>query len=178
MQRFIFLLGLVAFAARADVRLPAIFSDHMVLQRGAVAPFWGWADSGETVTVQFAGQSKTTTTDKKGKWMVRLDAIKDATVKGVLSVKGKNTITIKDVLVGEVWVASGQSNMAMTGGRCKNVEEEVVAAKFPQIRMFITRWFVHLAPDIPVVYRSLAQREDPIVHGDINKLPLSGFIGM
>ena len=59
MHRLIFLLGLVAFAARADVKLPAIFSDHMVLQRGAVSPVWGWADAREKVTVQFAGQSKT-----------------------------------------------------------------------------------------------------------------------
>ena len=61
MHRYIFLLGLVAIVARADVKLPAIFSDHMVLQRGAVAPVWGWADTGEKVTVQFAGQSKTAT---------------------------------------------------------------------------------------------------------------------
>ncbi|MCH2379613.1 MAG: sialate O-acetylesterase, partial [Pedosphaera sp.] len=107
MQRFIFLLGLVAFAAWADVKLPAIFSDHMVLQRGAVAPLWGWADAGEKVTVQFAGQTKTATAGKNGKWTVRLDAINDATVNGVLTVKGNNTLTIKDVLVGEVWVASG-----------------------------------------------------------------------
>jgi len=103
MHRLIFLLGLVAFAARADVKLPAIFSDHMVLQRGAVAPVWGWADAGETVRVQFAGQTKTATANQNGKWMVRLDAINDATVEGVLTVKGKNSLTIKDVLVGEVW---------------------------------------------------------------------------
>ena len=120
MQRFIFLLGFVAFAARADVKLPAVFSDHMVLQRGNVAPVWGWADSGEKVIVQFAVQTKTATAGKHGKWMVRLDAINDATVKGSLTVKGNNTLIIKDVLVGEVWLASGQSNMAMTVGRCRD----------------------------------------------------------
>ena len=71
MHRLIFLLGLVAFAARADVKLPAIVSDHMVLQRGTVAPVWGWADAGEKVAVQLSGQSKTATapdtTIKSGK---------------------------------------------------------------------------------------------------------------
>ena len=106
---------------------------------GNVAPIWGWAEPGEKVTVQFAGQTKSATAGDDGKWMVRLDAIKDATVKGELSVKGKNTLTIKDVLVGEVWVASGQSNMAMPVGRCLNADEEAAAAKYPQIRMFITK---------------------------------------
>ena len=146
MHRLIFLLGLVAFAARADVKLPAIFSDHMVLQRGAVAPVWGWADAGETVTVKFAGQSKTAITGKSGKWMVRLDAINDATVKGALTVIGNNTLTIKDVLVGEVWLASGQSNMAMTVGRCRDAEQEKAAAKFPAIRMFTTQRRANLEP--------------------------------
>ncbi|MBC8325332.1 MAG: sialate O-acetylesterase [Verrucomicrobia subdivision 3 bacterium] len=148
MHRCIFLLGLVAFAARADVKLPAIFSDHMVLQRGAVAPIWGWADAGETVTVQFAGQSKIATADKHGQWRVRLDAINDATVKGALTVKGNNTLTIKDVLVGEVWLASGQSNMAMTVGRCRDAAKEKAAAKFPAIRMFTTQRSAHLEPQI------------------------------
>jgi len=141
------LLGLfAALAVQADVRLPTVFSDHMVLQRSNVAPVWGWAEPGEKVTVQFAGQRKSATAGKDGKWMVRLDAIKDVTVKGELSVKGKNTLTIKDVLVGEVWVASGQSNMAMTVGRCLNADQEAAAAKYPQIRMFITKRNAQLKP--------------------------------
>jgi len=141
------LLGLfAALAVQADVRLPTVFSDHMVLQRSNVAPVWGWAEPGEKVTVQFAGQRKSATAGKDGKWMVRLDAIKDVTVKGELSVKGKNTLTIKDVLVGEVWVASGQSNMAMQVGRCLNADQEAAAAKFPQIRMFITKRNAQLKP--------------------------------
>jgi len=141
------LLGLVAaINLLADVKLPVVFSDHMVLQRGNVAPVWGWADEGEKVTVQFAGQTKTATAGKHGKWMVRLDAINDATVKGSLTVKGKNTLTIKNVLVGEVWVASGQSNMAMTVGRCRDAQQEKEAAKFPNIRMFTTQRRAHLDP--------------------------------
>ncbi len=146
MHRFFFLIGFVAFSIKAEVRLPAVFSEHMVLQRSNVAPIWGWAEPGEKVTVQFAGQTKSATAGDNGKWMVRLDAIKDVTVKGELSVKGKNTLTIKDVLVGEVWVASGQSNMAMPVGRCLNADEEAAAAKFPQIRMFITKRNAQLKP--------------------------------
>ncbi|SVB59411.1 uncharacterized protein METZ01_LOCUS212265, partial [marine metagenome] len=141
------LLGLfAALALQAEVKLPAVFSDHMVLQRSNVAPVWGWAEPGEKVTVQFGGQTKSATASKDGKWMVRLDAIKDVTVKGELSVKGKNTLTIKDVLVGEVWVASGQSNMAMQVGHCLNADEEAAAAKYPQIRMFITKRNAQLKP--------------------------------
>ena len=146
MHRFFFLLGFVAFAVKADVKLPAVFSDHMVLQRGNVAPVWGWADAGEKVTVRFGGQTKSVIVGKNGKWLVRLDAINDAKVKGVLNVAGNNALIIKDVLVGEVWVASGQSNMAMNVGRCLNADAEAAAAKYPQIRMFITKRNAQLKP--------------------------------
>jgi sialate O-acetylesterase len=122
-------------AVHADVRLPAIFSDHMVLQRDVAIPVWGWADPGEDVTVSFAGQTQSVRAGADGKWSVKL------TPAGVgepatFTVKGKNTITINDVLVGEVWLGSGQSNMAMTVNRAQNFEQEQAAAKFPQIRMF------------------------------------------
>ncbi|SVD10699.1 uncharacterized protein METZ01_LOCUS363553, partial [marine metagenome] len=91
MYRFFFLLGFVAFAVKADVKLPTVFSDHMVLQRGNVAPVWGWAEPGEKVTVRFGGQTKSVIAGKNGEWLVRLDAIKDVTGKGELRVKGKNT---------------------------------------------------------------------------------------
>ena len=148
MYRFVILIGFITLVSKAEVKLPAVFSDHMVLQRNNVAPIWGWAEPGEKVTVQFSGQTKSATAGDNGKWMVRLDAIKDVTVKGELSVKGKNTLTVKDVLVGEVWVASGQSNMAMPVGRCLNADEEAAAAKFPQIRMFITKRNAQLKPQV------------------------------
>ena len=141
------LLGLfVALTLQADVRLPAVFSDHMVLQRGNVAPVWGWAEPGEKVMVQFAGQTKSATAGDDGKWMVRLDAINNTKVTGELKVSGRNTVIVKDVLVGEVWVASGQSNMAMTVGRCLNADQEAAAAKYPQIRMFISKRNAQLKP--------------------------------
>jgi sialate O-acetylesterase len=119
----------------ADVKLPAIFSDHMVLQAGVAVPVWGWADPGEEVSVSVAGQTKTTKADKTGKWMVKLGKLKSGDAV-TLTVKGKNSITIADVLVGEVWLGSGQSNMAMTVNRAKNFAQEQAAATFPKIRMF------------------------------------------
>jgi len=146
MYRLVIFAAFMALVAHAEIKLPAIFSDHMVLQRGNVAPIWGWAEPGEKVTVQFAGQTKSTTAGKAGKWMMRLDAINDAKVTGELKVIGNNIITVRDVLIGEVWVASGQSNMAMAVGRCLNADQEATAAKYPQIRMFITKRNAQLKP--------------------------------
>ena len=97
--------------ARADVTLPSIIGDGMVLQRDMPAPIWGWADAGEKVTVSFAGQTKSVNADDNGKWMVELDAMKANTSEQTLTVKGNNTVTLGEVMVGEVWICSGQSNM-------------------------------------------------------------------
>lgn len=127
--------SVVPFAARADVRLPAVISDHMVLQQDIAAPIWGWADNGEEVTVSIAGQSKSVKADADGKWMVKLDKLTTGGPHELL-VKGKNTLKIADVLIGEVWLGSGQSNMAMTVSRSKDFEAEQAAANLPNIRMF------------------------------------------
>ena len=125
--------GLVSLAA-ADVKLPAVFGDHMVVQCDAPVPVWGWADPGEKVTVTLGGQSKTATADSAGKWSVKLDAL-SAGGPHVLKVQGKNTLERGDVLVGEVWLCSGQSNMAWTVASSANKEAEIAAANFPKIRM-------------------------------------------
>ena len=121
--------------ASADVKLPAIFGDHMVLQQQRTVPVWGWADAGEKVTVTIGGQSKSTTAGKDGKWRVDLGKLSSSKPL-TMTVAGKNKLTISDVLVGEVWLASGQSNMAMRVNRCKDFQKEQAAAKFPNIRMF------------------------------------------
>jgi len=121
--------------ACADVRLPAIFSDHMVLQRDVSVPVWGWADPGEGVSVSIAGQSKSTVAGADGKWMVKLAELKLGQP-ATLLVKGKNEIFIKDVLVGEVWLGSGQSNMAMSVKGAMNFENEQAVANLPLIRMY------------------------------------------
>jgi sialate O-acetylesterase len=124
-----------ALVARADVKLPAIFSDHLVLQRDTAVPVWGWAEPGEKVSVSIAGQTKTGQAAADGQWKVTLAALA-AGAPTTLTIKGANTITISDVLVGEVWLGSGQSNMAMTVNRAKDFEQEQAAANFPQIRIF------------------------------------------
>ncbi|MCX7013099.1 MAG: sialate O-acetylesterase, partial [Candidatus Sumerlaeota bacterium] len=124
----------LAFAARADVKLPALFSDNMVLQQGMEVPLWGWADDGEKVTVEFEGQ-KVEATARGGAWKVELAALQ-AGGPFEMKVAGKNTITVHNVLVGEVWVCGGQSNMALQVGACENAQQELAASENPQIRLF------------------------------------------
>lgn len=128
-------LLLTAGVAQADVKLPALFSDHMVLQADTTVPVWGWASPSEEVTVSVAGQTATATADANGKWMAKLAKLK-AGGPHVLNVKGKNELNVQDVLIGEVWLGSGQSNMAMIVNAAKNTSGEVAAADLPQIRMF------------------------------------------
>ncbi|HXT59072.1 MAG TPA: prolyl oligopeptidase family serine peptidase [Pirellulales bacterium] len=125
---------LLSGAASADVKLPAIFTSHMVLQQGQADRVWGWADKGEEVTVTIADQTKTAKAGDDGKWLITLDPLK---VGGphTLSVKGKNEIKLDDVLVGEVWLCSGQSNMGMAVGQSNDGDLESLAANFPQIRL-------------------------------------------
>jgi len=119
----------------ADVVLPAIFSDHMVLQADAVVPVWGCAEPNELVTVVFGSHTKSATAKVSGKWMVKLDSLK-AGEAATLIVKGKNTLVFNDVIVGEVWLCSGQSNMAWTVDHSKDAEKEVAEATHPLIRHF------------------------------------------
>ncbi|MCW5776126.1 MAG: beta galactosidase jelly roll domain-containing protein [Phycisphaeraceae bacterium] len=132
-------------ASLADVRLPAFFDDGMVLQRDAEARVWGWADPGERVTVtpDWPGAgSASATADEHGRWMVRL-ATPGAGGPHTIAVRGANEVTISDVLVGEVWLCSGQSNMEMPLGNIGpgytgvlDWEAEVAAAHHPAIRLF------------------------------------------
>lgn len=131
--------------ATADLTLPTIFGDHMVLQRQRPVPVWGTASPGETVQVSIAGQQQTVRADKDGRWMVKLAAMK-AGGPHDLMVKAGTTQTMKDVLVGEVWLASGQSNMAMQVRRCRDAEKEQAGAKFPAIRMFTVARNAQLEP--------------------------------
>jgi sialate O-acetylesterase len=126
--------AIAATATYADVKLPAILSDGMVLQQGINVPLWGWADEGESITIEFQGQ-KFVTTAKDGKWMVRLKPLK-AGGPYTLTVSGKNKIEFKNVLVGEVWICGGQSNMQWRLNQSDNSEAEIAGAKYPMIRLF------------------------------------------
>ncbi|HEX4149178.1 MAG TPA: sialate O-acetylesterase, partial [Pirellulales bacterium] len=133
------LAGIVCGGApsSAAVKLPAIFSDHMVIQAGTEVPVWGLAEPGEEVTVSLAGQNRSETADAAGKWRVKLEALEPSDEPQVMHVTGRNALAVSDVLVGEVWLASGQSNMEMQLARVDRAPEEQAAANYPRMRMFI-----------------------------------------
>ena len=131
--------------ALADVRLPAIFSEHVVLQRDRPLPVWGWADAGEPVSVSLGAQKGNATAGADGRWMVKLAAQPVSKTPLSLTVAGKNTVEVKDVLLGDVWLCSGQSNMDMALGGC-GAPEDIKAADFPLIRHFRTEYNFASAP--------------------------------
>jgi len=145
----ILFLCAIAFApcARAEVRLASPFTSHMVLQRDMKAPVWGTADAGETVTVEFAGQKLSAQADAAGNWRVDLNPLEVSAESRTLTVTGSSTaqpIALDDVVVGEVWLASGQSNMDFSMSKkvkyfagVTNEDQEIAAANYPLIRMFI-----------------------------------------
>ena len=126
----------VSVSASADVTLPRVLGSNMVLQRDLPVPVWGWAEAGEKVTVSFAGQSKSSTAGDDGKWMVKLDPLKASAKAASLSIQGKNKLTLENILVGEVWICSGQSNMEWSISRSMNPKEEIAASNHPNIRLF------------------------------------------
>jgi sialate O-acetylesterase len=131
------LILLAAFAspAAADVSLNNMFGDHMVLQQGIKNKVWGKADPGEQVAVTLGGQTHSTAAAADGTWHVFLDPVKEYGGPHTLTVKGKNTVTFSDVLIGEVWVCAGQSNMQWSVNQSNDPDLEKAAAKFPNIRL-------------------------------------------
>ena len=125
---------LLASAAQADVTLPNVFGDHMVLQQAQKNRVWGKAAAGEEITVTIEKQKQSATADQDGKWQVTLDPLP---VGGPyeMNVKGKNEIKFSDILVGEVWICSGQSNMQWPVNASNDADLEKLAAKFPKLRM-------------------------------------------
>ena len=126
---------LLAAPAAADVRLPKVIGSHMVLHQGQELPVWGWAEPGERVTVTLGGKQAEAVAAAGGKWMLKLPAM-EAGGPHTMTVKGRNTLTLTDILIGEVWVGSGQSNMEFSVRGTKDSAKEIAAAKFPNIRLF------------------------------------------
>jgi len=121
--------------ARADVKLPKVIGSHMVLQRDRPLPIWGWADPGEEVTVKLDDATATAKADEQGNWKVVLPAVKaDGKAHG-MTVSGKNKIELDDILFGDVWIGSGQSNMEFHLGGSTGGKEAVAAANHPQVRL-------------------------------------------
>lgn len=121
---------------RADVRLPDVIGDSMILQQKQIVPIWGWADAGESVTVKFGKEMKTVVADANGKWRVDLQNLKASYTAQMLTIEGKNKIELKNVLVGEVWLVAGQSNMQRLLRETANGVEVQSKANSPNIRLF------------------------------------------
>ena len=122
--------------AQAAVRVHPLFSDHGVLQRDKSVPVWGWADPGETVRVEFGGQSVTNQADAAGKWKVLLRPMPANARPGTLTVTGTTTVTLQDVVVGDVWICSGQSNMEWPMSRSFQPEADIQASTQTNLRLF------------------------------------------
>ncbi|MDD5727280.1 MAG: sialate O-acetylesterase [Victivallales bacterium] len=139
MKRVIMIAGLMLFwtgIVSAEVKLPAIFSSGMVLQRETQVPVWGWADPGEKIAITASwGAQASAVADKSGKWNTVLGT-PAAGGPFTISIKGANEIVLKNVLAGEVWLCSGQSNMAMAVNKVFNAQKEIAAAAYPNIRLF------------------------------------------
>jgi sialate O-acetylesterase len=148
------LLLVGAGVSLADIRLPAIIGDNMVLQQGQKATIWGWADPGEEVMVSVSWHNMKwgVTAGHNGKWLYKMNP-PEAGGPYEMTLSGKNTITIKNILVGEVWICSGQSNMQMSVQSSNNAKEEIAAADYPNIRLF-------------TVQREVAQEPQPDCKGN------------
>src|SRR5215510_6148320 len=122
------LLLLTATYVRANVSLPDVIASGMVLQQGHRVSIWGHADPGEAVTVRFGGQSKTAIAAPDGKWLVKLDSLRANSTSQTMIISGKNTIELTNILVGEVWLVAGQSNMQRLLSETANGEAAIAAA--------------------------------------------------
>lgn len=157
---------MIVFASYADVKMPAIFADNMILQQNQKVPVWGWAEPGENVTVEFGVQKKETVADVRGEWMLKLDPSKASSEPSELIVSSSignpsspeampgqsRQLKIKNVLVGEVWLCSGQSNMALNVLAAQNAKQEISDAKYPEIRQF-------------TVFRKVSPKPEPNMSG-------------
>ena len=138
MKKLLFLLVFgfaLAPVLRAELKLPAIIGDHMVLQQNQSDPIWGWDTPGTKITVSFAGQDYSATAGSDGKWVVKLAPLPANATPRTLTVVGSTKLEVSDVLVGEVWMCSGQSNMGFTLARDWNGDLEAAAAKLPNLRL-------------------------------------------
>ncbi|MCU0244574.1 MAG: 9-O-acetylesterase, partial [Acidobacteria bacterium] len=133
------LLGALPAALAAQVRLPAVIGDHMVVQQDKPVAVWGWASKGETVTVAFAGQERKAVAGDDGRWRVAFDPLKAGGPALELTVRGAKgpALSVTDILVGEVWLCSGQSNMEWAMSWLPNPAPDILRADNPNMRLFL-----------------------------------------
>lgn len=136
----------VTSSLSANVKMPAIFGDHMVLQQSINLPVWGSADAGEEVSVTVGGETAKATAGSDGKWLVKLPPLPSGTTPVTMTVAGKNTFTFQDVLIGDVWLCSGQSNMEFGVGITTNGKDEIANANLPLLRLFTVPHVTAIAP--------------------------------
>lgn len=141
----LFALSVAPLPACADVTMPHIFGSNMMLQQNESLWIWGWAEPGEKVTVTLGDNQQTGRTDAEHKWTVRFKALK-AGGPVEMTVQGRNTIQFKNVLVGDVWICSGQSNMEFGMGGAHNAVVEIPKANYPKIRLFTVKTKVAFEP--------------------------------
>ncbi len=143
------LLLLLCMCASAEVKLPRVFSDHMVLQQGRDIPVWGSAAPGEKIAVTLGANERDTVAGADGHWTVRLPAM-NAGGPFTMKVKGNTTLQFKDVMIGEVWLASGQSNMTFPLAGSEGADKELPTANVPEIRLFMVPRKIALEPQSDV----------------------------
>lgn len=135
-SRLLLVLALGGTASlRAELKLPAIFGDNMVLQQKLENPIWGWDAPGTEVSVKFGTQTKIAKAGADGKWTLKLDPVPASATPAAISIQGSTARILKNVLVGEVWICSGQSNMQWSVQSCWDADLEIATAKYPQIRL-------------------------------------------
>ncbi len=139
-------LLLLCSLAHADVHLPSVFGNQMVLQRGIPLPVWGTADPGESVEITIADQKADAVADKDGKWEIKLQPLTPVDTPLQMTVKASNRVVFEDILVGDVWVCSGQSNMEWPLQKAHNAAEAIPAASHPKLRLFSVKKNIAFEP--------------------------------
>ncbi len=134
--QILFLLAFLTVAGYGEIRLPDVIGSSMVLQQKMSVPIWGTADPGEAVTVTFAGKHKTVVAGPDGKWRVDIGKFNANFTPQSMTIAGKNALVLKDILIGEVWLVAGQSNMQRLLRETDNGEAVQAAANHPNIRLF------------------------------------------
>ena len=133
----VLLIGILPLTGTADVSLPNIFGNHMVLQRGVPLHIWGTADAGEEVSIKFGPRTFSTAADDDGSWKIGLPSLKaDGGKSHKMTIKGRNTIVLEDILIGDVWIGSGQSNMEWNLNQSEGRDKFIKEANHPGVRLF------------------------------------------
>ena len=171
---------LTALNSRANGEHPflhPLFCDHAVLQRDVPVPVWGWSEPGAKISVSFAGQTRTTVAGTDGKWMLKLKSMRTSSESRTLSVTNFTThesATANDVLVGDVWLCSGQSNMEMGVGAC-NATNDIATANFPLIRLLTVPRRIATAPVDTLTCQWLSCSPETIKQGLWGGFSATGF---